>query len=587
MSDKNKKKGMGIVIPTVLSVAIFGAGLALNLNATGRSTGIDSTSKENSIESAKQGSFEETDIVEETAQESASIEISEEKVAESVPTQEEQGIPYWEDFYQSSSDGMYNYESDNDYAFFHGNTIMAPFATKYINGEQVFEYPNILEGKNVRRYESRNCNYYLFDLEGSYYTFSGYSDGFREVDKKAVNPCMADGSDIAYIVPTNNDQTVGDLYLQSGILDSELRFIANDVVASSNGVIYEDAFDGFDFYFLKCDNGRYSLNKAWIDNHLDHSNADPKWEKELFEGKNMPLFCTKYSLYYYDLDNKDMYYVDYYYNKEGDIEKFYTGDFDEYYGFHSGGFLFTKGDDVYYYVKRNTEKNQEEKSNLILTTGIQKIVYRGEVSDYGYNGGHKIQSNLTYCIIYDKNGDEYCLGYDSKTDSYKTVKLNHRIEDKNVTYFNSACFMYLEDGVVYVESPDFSMENGFSTSIKFDKEEAIDYCCDYSCENFFVYTKAGNLYYYDQDNEEYKFIDSGLDPDKDGTGCNFVWDIQEEKLVYGKDDKMYSYDPEYDSIKEKDSTYFYFSYEDSIVYCYYKDSDKKYIYHRGRAYEIF
>ena len=597
MSNVNKKKGMGIIISTVLSVAIFGAGLELDINsgASGKSivflTGAGKKVEAESMEpsetqsESESAASEESSLIAEVPEESGdnkSDTVSDVAAATETQEDEEQGPERMEDFSAGDSDGMYDYESNNYYTIITDGKFIAPHAATFEYGEEVLKYPNLLEGKEIRRFETRKCGEYLFDIEGEVYAFSEYSDGFKPVEKNAVNPCMADGIDIAYIVPKNADQTVGDLYIQNGILDDDLRLVATDVVAASNGVVYENAFEGYFFYYLKYADGKYSLNEAWIDNNLNHDTAKPKWEKVLFEGKYMPLYCSQYSLYYYDLDSKDLYFVDYYHNEDGDVKKVYTGDFDSYYGFHTGGFMFTKGDEVYYYVNNNTGE-----ADLILTTGIEKIVYRGLVSDYGYNGGHKIQSAPSYCIYYDKNGEEYVLGFDTKDSCYKAVKASHRIEEKEVTYFAGSNLMYIEDGVVYVDSANPSKENGFDTFIKFDKEEAVDYCCDYIAKYFFVYTKEGNLYYYDGEKKEYVILDSGLDPDKDGTGCNFVWDIKEERLLYGKDGKMYSFDPEYNKLKEIDLTYFYFSFEDSIDYCYYKDSDEKYVFQGNRAHKIF
>ena len=485
----------------------------------------------------------------------------------------------FEEFSSSGIDGMYAYEAGNDFTIIKGNSLYVPHATTYNNGEQVLKIENLLEGKEIGRCECRDCKDYLLEIDGKTYTISQYSDGFKEVEAKAIYPCLADGTDIAYIVPTSADKTIGDLYIQNGVVDTDLRFVASDVVASSNGVIHEDAFDGFEFYFLKCTNGKYSLNKMWMDNNLTHKDYDALNEKVLFEGKLMPLYCTEASLYYYDLDNKDLYFVDYYQNEEGKVKKIYSGNIDEYYGFELSDFMFVDGDNVYYFNKYNTEEAQ-----LVMTTGIDRIVYRGEVSDYGFNGGHMVDADADYCVFYDKNGDEYAIGQDKEKGAYSCHKLSHRIEEDKVTYYAGLSLMYIQDGVVCI---DVWNGVGYDAYIKFNKETAVDYCSDYTGEFFFVYTKEGNLYYYNGEKKEYEILDSGLDPDKDGTGCNFAFDVHNEKLVYGKGGIMYSYDPEYEKISEKDMTYFYFTYEDSIVYCYYKDSDEKYYYVNGRAYKIF
>lgn len=458
------------------------------------------------------------------------------------------------------------YDSLGDFIVMEGDTYKSYFAIDTFSEDGASYYENLIKGKNVEYTQTFNYANYVVTADGTNYMFNRLSDGFYELEKGSVNPTALDDEAAIYVMPTSNDGAVGDLYFINSFNKSPI-LIAKNVVASSTGVAVRQISNDqiFYFYYEKCEDGKYSLavsSAAALD--LLHGEGYEFTETIIKEGNIIPLYADDHDskLFYYDLDNKELFY-----SEKGEAKKVYQGDYDEINFFHNGEMLVVKGDDLYYFDRYNSEE-----ATLVLSTGLDQILCKSPITKLGFNNVNMVCGDVSASIVFDKNGSQYIL--DGLGNEVGAVELSHDVNDPTVDYYMHGLITYIEDGVLLIDEVTLG---GTKTYVKFDKERVVDYCSSLTGNLFFVFTDQSNVYYRNIEENEDVLIDTGVEYNAQ-TGCNFAVDPSTEYLIYGKDGEMKAFDYlDRGYTDDLDLEHGYFVRDGSIFNYFYKDgSDEKF-----------
>ncbi|WP_026653013.1 zinc ribbon domain-containing protein [Butyrivibrio proteoclasticus] len=473
--------------------------------------------------------------------------------------------------------GLSEYDSLGDFIVIEGDSYKSYFAEDIFSEEGGSYYENLIKGKNIEYVQTFNYANYVVTADGTNYMFNRLSDGFYELEKGSVYPTALDDDAAIYVMPTSDDGTIGDLFFINSFNKTPI-LLARNVVGSSTGVAVRQIANEqiFYFYYEKYEDGKYSLAETSTTAlGLLHGEDFELTERIIAEGNTIPLYAddSDNKLYYYDLDEKTIYY-----SEKGEAKQIYQGEYDEIYFFHIGEMLVVKGDDLYYF-----DRNLSEEATLVLSTGLDHILCKSPITKQGYNNVNMVCGDVSASIVFDKNGAQYIL--DGLGHEVGAVEIPHDVNDPTVDYYMHGLITYIEDGVLLIDEVSYS---GIKTYVKFDKERVVDYCSNLNGSLFFVFTEQSNVYYRNISENEDVLIDSGVEYNAQ-TGCNFAVDPSSEYLIYGKDGQMKAFDYlDRGYTDELTLEHGYFVRDGSIFIYFYKDgSDEKYYLYNNRACSIF
>ncbi len=514
------------------------------------------------------------------ATDSASTNV-ESEAAEASGTEasaETSSIEYYKDLDINVENGTGTYFTDGDEDFLFlldDNGYVTDFSHTSLSFKE----------NGVERFEHEGTDRYLITSAGVTYYIDSYTDnGFIEMPAEAVTPSLS-YTGFSYIIPANEDGTVGELYDTYCVRNDESKLIASDVAANSNYFSVETEDDNIAWYYSKNTNGEYSLVKATADK--DEFEAGDKYkvtEEVIKEGEYQLLYVyygDKY--FYYDLASKELFY-----HSDGEDNLIYTGSYDNYYVDSNYMIVIIDGDNMYYY-----QGHPQQEAELITADGVDSMTCRGGITDCGYLNGHYVDAGISNTIITDKAGNEYYIA-GSGLEGVETVNLSHKIEEDTVTVYpdgNDGRVLYITDGVLYMDSVNTSGDP--QTFIVFDKEKVVDYLVVKYANDIYliVLTEDGNLYKESGYGNTETLMDTGVDCNSDKTGCNMAYDYVWSAVVYSKDGKIYSNAISRDSIEEiLENQTGYFEREDMpldfISYFVPTDSDTKKFFYGNSLYDI-
>ncbi len=568
-------KGKGFIIgATVASVLMMGVGVGLERSAdlaamdqyndvAGHENSADTTNGD--VTALDNSTAENVDASKEVSV--ASNQASEEASAEENAIERMEFSEYG--FYPLRSEG-----DTDDYMVWKDNKYAATFHTRYTFLDQVESFKD----KKIDRLES-GLEGYLVSTEGKNYMINVFSDGFYELEEGSMYPELQ-GHDVTYIMPSNADKTMGDLYYMYCVYKIP-KLIAHNVVGASNGIV-DDNGDFYDFVYQKYENGKYSLVRARVNEEaLEEKEGDYEVEETvLLDGNYMPLSYDGgldfYSMYYLDVDNKAFYYTS---TKENETKKIYTGEYDKYY-IGGGVITIVSGKDVYYY----SAGLGVDVAVPILHTGLSEYYTGGYCSPVGYLGGYRMEGDG---IFIDDDRKEYSLRFQgSEGNPVIAYELPHKLEERGTELYSGTYLTYIEDGVLYVDDL-----TGYEirTYIKFDQEPVYSTCSNYNGDYFFVFTTEGNIYYIDSKDKQVTKIDSGIDFIEETQDYNYAWDCKWYDLVYSKNGKYYYFDVFQDQVGDgfDEDVEGYFVHDGDYTYFQYPDEDTPRLYMGHNFYPFY
>lgn len=534
------KKLVGIIVAIVIIGALLTPDIVKMATKAHKEKAAQTTEQSSESNESAAAAEASNSSASNTSQVAENTEEPEEEV------EEETGPEHVEYFSLRVGSGMYPYTSgSNDFIFFtEDNKYYAPFAKMLHIGQDSITFTD----KNVTRIENDEFRSCVITADGKNYLFNQWTDDPIMLNEKSVNAsCVYD--DATYMIPTSADGTVGDLYYINSIYEEE-QLVASDVVVDTAGInFYSPSYDDIKFLYTKEVGGKRTLILAYTKEETIQKGDFKIYETEVAEGNMIPVFLDIYDYAYYDQDKKELYYVSQDHQDKNKIETkmIYTGNMDEFYAFDDGELYILDGDNVYGF------NPSYEKAEPLLSTGIAKLEYHGNVSAYGFHNGHRVYASATSCLLTDKNGATYF----GATKESELTQPNRKMGEDKAYYYPCGCYsaiLYVKDGVLWIdqyngvneETGELNIEN----FILFDKEKVVDFCSDYGGGFMFVYTEDGNVYFLNADEKEVKLIDSGVDYNQESDIANFAFDYEDEKLYYSKDGNFFRYDIEMDSVND-------------------------------------
>ena len=514
-------KKVKIIIIAVVAVAV----LALTTNIV---SNVSKAKKEKEAETetatveAPISSDETDDDLESTTAETTTAEV-----ASTDSSSEDSAIEYFKDLNINVYNGAGTFftDGDDDFLFLlEDNSYVTDLTDAAIS----------FKDSGIDRFEHAGDAMYLITSGGKTYYIDSFSDDeFIEMPTEAVNPSLS-RLGFSYIIPTNGDETTGELYDTYTLMYNEPHLIASDVVASLN-YFSVDAKDGYiEWYYSKNIDGQYSLVRATAskDEVIDGDNFEVT-EEVLKEGEFQLLYAffgDKY--YYYNPASKELFY-----HADGEDNLIYTGSYDDYYVGYEDSIMFTEGDNLYFYSYQETQE-----ASKVTTKGVASLTCRGGFTDRGYLGGHYTDAGIGNTIITDKEGNEYYIN-GVGPEGVETINLTHKIEEDKVKVYPDSYegrVLYITDGILYMDI--IGAYDSSHTYIVFDKEKVADYLVVDDANNVFViiFTEEGNLYLENAYDNSETLIDTGVDYNSDKTGANMAYDYKWSAVVYSKGGIIYS-----------------------------------------------
>ena len=379
----------------------------------------------------------------------------------------------------------------------------------------------------------------------TYYIDANFSDdGFKELPEDAICANLSqlgfsyviptDSSEYGYLYNPKDGSEIGDLYDVYTIHQDEPKLIASNVVANSNCNSSYEEDDNIYWIYSKYSDDKFSLVRAYANaDEVKDGDDFTVTEEVIKEGEYLLLYGSRYICYYYSPETLELYC-----NNKGEESLIYTGDIDTYY-VDGTNILLVFGDDLYYYDTTCTEAIN------FSSDGLKDITCRGGISAYGSFGGHFSTTDITYSIITDNNDNEYVIN-GTTNDAVDIITLTHKLEEENVSVYPGSSrtdILYIEDGILYID--EVFVNNGSRTYVLYDKEKVLDYYLmpqNTGQERMFIYTEEGNLYDVKYETDEETLVDTGVDLNQDGTGCNGAYDYKWTNFVYSKSGTFYAYD---------------------------------------------
>ena len=476
------------------------------------------------------------------------------------------------DFFERSAAPLRGYYGGDDLMVWRGNKYAATFYTRRIMFDQVESFSD----KEIERLEM-GYDGYVVTCEGKNYLINDSTEGFLQLEEGSVSPFNVGVSSVAYVMPTNADKTVGDLYFMYIVYKRPI-LIAKNVVADSCGI--SNTYGGYNFVYQKYEDGKYSIVKATIDSEAAENKEDSDYTVEetvLVEGNYKPLsysYSTNHStLMYVDCDNNDVYYI-----KDDETKKILTGGYDRYY-MDGTGTIFVSGYDVYYY----SADLDIDKAVPILHTGLADIIDGKYRTPYGFLDGYWIERNA---ILVDNDGKEYYLRFIGNDGSPVTAyELPHKLEERGVELYDGRYLSHIEDGVLYIDDLE---SYDIKTYIMFDQAPVYSTCCNENCDYFFIFTTDGDIYYIDTYEKKVTLIDSGVDFIEETQDYNYAWDYKWTDLVYSKGGKFYCFNTANDTIEETLEDFEgYFIHDGDYTYFQYPDENESRLYYGYMFYPFY
>ena len=511
------------VIAAAVAVCMMAGGIFLDTSAAQNdSADVKETTQEladESAEMAQESTTKEPD--EQQKQEKAKEENTQKTTVEfrevnvtKVPFKEDKDVEKNMFFTEHVSLANYN-ELSEDRVYFKDNKCF----NDYLQYKDLGELTPVLESKDEDRFHVVGGN--ILEYDGRYYYFYYKLDPYRVLPEGAVNPVSA-GVGVTYIMPSEQDKNVGDLYYWYSYCEVPKR-IAKDVDISTDYMAYISD-DQYYFIYSKTIDGKKNLMKSYVieDDITTKETKDYTVTEEVFVAGNcIPLNVFTKGAIYYDLDKKEMYYT-----LDGNTRLIYSGEYDRYYvNYHS--IMIILGDKAYYFGGHESQKEAVQ----IMDGGFDNIFNIDEEAN-SERKGYPLPNNV---VIIDKSGKEYLFRDNHGSGKgIQLFELSHKVEDPGVELFGYY-LTFIEDGKLYYEE---YLPEGVEKYIKFDTEKAVDYCYSADGQDFIIYTESGNLYCQEKIPDKEYLLDTQVDKGLNGIGCNMTFLRSSSGFVYSKGGKF-------------------------------------------------